>query len=175
MGLTPLDGLVMGTRSGSLDPAVVKFLVDNEKMTVDEIDEMLNKKSGVLGISGLSSDFRDLETAAAKGHVRAKLALDVFYYRVAYFIGAYMAVLGGADLIIFTAGVGENASSGRKEILDRLAYTGIKIDEEANAKRGEEIMISAPDSSVMVMVIPTNEELVIAQDTEDIVAHQVAK
>lgn len=166
MGLTPLDGLVMGTRSGSLDPAIVKFLVDNEKMTVDEVDEMLNKKSGVLGISGISSDFRDLETAAAKGNERAKLALDVFYYRVAYIVGAYMAVLGGADLIVFTAGVGENSTSGRKVILDKLAYMGIKIDKEANAKRGEEIVISSPDSSVKVMVIPTNEELVIARDTK---------
>jgi acetate kinase len=171
MGLTPLDGLVMGTRSGSLDPAVVKFLVDNEKMTVDQVDEMLNKKSGVLGISGLSSDFRDLEKAAATGHERAKLALDVFYYRVAYIIGAYMAVLGGADLIVFTAGVGENSASGRKAILDKLAYMGIKLDEKENAKRGEELVISAPESAVKVMVIPTNEELVIARDTKRLTSH----
>ncbi len=166
MGLTPLDGLIMGTRSGSLDPAVVKFLVDNENMSVDEVDTMLNKKSGVLGISGLSSDFRDLEQAAEEGNERAQLALNAFYYRVAYTIGAYTAVLGGADLIVFTAGVGENSSQARENIVNRLGYMGIKIDAEANDMRGEEKVISTPDSLVKVMVIPTNEELVIARDTQ---------
>ena len=168
MGLTPLDGLVMGTRSGTIDPAVVKFLADNENLTIDEIDTILNKKSGVLGISGLSSDFRDLEAAEATNE-RAKLALDMFYYRVRAVIGSYVAALDGVDVIIFTAGVGENSGYSRKRILEKLTYLGINVDDEANTKRGEEIVISTPESKVKVMVVPTNEELMIAIDTERLV------
>ncbi len=166
MGLTPLDGLIMGTRSGTIDPAVVKFLADKENMSVDDIDTMLNKQSGVLGISGISSDFRDLEDAAAKGHHRAQLALNAFDYRVRCTIGAYAAAMNGVDAIVFTAGVGENSPEGREAVLKELAYLGIELDETANKKRGEEIFITTPESKVKVMVIPTNEELMIALDTQ---------
>lgn len=165
MGLTPLDGLEMGTRSGTIDPAVVKFLCDKEGLTVDEVDTILNKKSGVLGVSGVSSDFRDLEVASAEGNQRAKLALDIFYYRVRTTIGAYVAAMDGVDAIVFTAGVGENSAITRKIVLDGLTYLGITLNEEANGIRGEEIFINGDDSKVKVMVIPTNEELMIALDT----------
>lgn len=165
MGLTPLDGLEMGTRSGTVDPAVVKFLCDKEGLTVDEVDTILNKKSGVLGVSGISSDFRDLEAASAEGNLRAKLALDIFYYRVRTTIGAYVAAMDGVDAIVFTAGVGENSAITRKIVLEGLTYLGITLNEEANGIRGEEVFINGDDSKVKVMVIPTNEELMIALDT----------
>ncbi len=165
MGLTPLDGLEMGTRSGTIDPAVVKFLCDKEGLTVDEVDTILNKKSGVLGVSGVSSDFRDLETAADEGNLRAKLALDIFYYRVRTTIGAYVAAMDGVDAIVFTAGVGENSAVTRKIVLEGLTYLGTTLNEEANSIRGEEVFINGDDSKVKVMVIPTNEELMIALDT----------
>ena len=168
MGLTPLDGLEMGTRSGTVDPAVVKFLVDKEGLTVDEVDTILNKKSGVLGVSGISSDFRDVEEAANAGNERAKLALDIFYYRVICTIGSYVAALGGVDAIVFTAGVGENSAPGRERTMEGLKYLGVTIDKEANDTRGTETLISGKDSKVKVLIIPTNEELMIALDTVEL-------
>ncbi|MCR4894624.1 MAG: acetate kinase [Eubacteriales bacterium] len=165
MGLTPLDGLEMGTRCGTIDPAVVKFLCDKEGLTVDQVDDILNKKSGVLGVSGVSNDFRDVEEAMNNGNERARLAMDIFYYRVRTTIGQYAAAMDGVDAIVFTAGVGENSSSARTAICKGLTYLGVKIDEELNSKRGEAMFINTPDSKVKVMVIPTNEELMIALDT----------
>ena len=170
MGFTPLAGVVMGTRSGVIDPAIVKFIADNEKLTLDEVDSLLNKKSGVLGVSGISSDFRDLEAAEAEGNERAKLALDMFTYSVRKYLGNYMINLGGVDAVIFTAGIGENTPAMRAEILENLEGMGIKIDSEKNEKaiRGVQMDISAPDSNVRVLVIPTNEELMIAKETQEL-------
>ncbi len=169
MGFTPLDGLAMGTRSGSVDPAVVKFICDTEGKTVADVDNILNKKSGVLGISGVSSDFRDLEDEAEKGNERAKLALDVFCYRVVSTVGAYVAAMNGVDAVVFTAGVGENSVTVRKMILDRLTYLGIELDEKANNNRGKDMIISKEGSSTVAMIVPTNEELMIAIDTLELV------
>ena len=166
MGLTPLEGLIMGTRSGSIDPSIIKVLSENEDFTIEEIDSILNKESGVLGISGISNDFRDLEKAQKEGNERAKLALDAFYYHVRYMIGAYAAILNGVDMIVFTAGIGENSPTSRLQILSGLEYLGISIDEQANDTRGKEIVISKADSQIKVMVIPTNEELMIARETK---------
>ena len=165
MGLTPLEGLVMGTRSGDIDPGVMQFLMHKENMDIDEMLNVLNKKSGVYGMSGVSSDFRDIENAANEGNKRAETALESFAYRVAKYVGAYAAAMGGVDAIAFTAGVGENDKITRKKVCDYLGFLGITIDDEANAKRGEEIVISTPDSKVSVLVIPTNEELAIARET----------
>jgi acetate kinase len=165
MGFTPLEGLAMGTRCGSIDAAIVPFLVDKEGITADEVNNIMNKKSGVLGISGVSSDFRDIEGAAKEGNKRAQLALDVFVYRVKTTIGAYVAALDGVDAIVFTAGLGENSCSSREAICKGLTYLGIKIDSEANGQRGKELVISTDDSDTKVLVIPTNEELMIARDT----------
>ncbi len=165
MGYTPLDGLAMGTRCGTLDPAVVKFLMENEKMSPKEIDEYLNKKSGVLGISGVSSDFRDLDAAVEEGNERAKLALDIFCYRVKKYIGEYAAVMNGVDAVIFTAGIGENNPYVRAEATKGLDYLGVKIDLEKNKVRGAETDVSAADARVRTLVIPTNEELAIARET----------
>ena len=165
MGFTPLDGLVMGTRSGSVDPAVLEFLKEKLNCSTLEVMNILNKKSGVLGISGVSSDFRDLDIAAGEGNKRAKKALEVFSYRVAGFVGAYAAAMNGVDAIVFTAGIGENNSGVRKMVCDSLNYLGFSIDEEVNQIRGEEIEISKEDSKVKVYVIPTNEELMIARET----------
>ncbi|MGI6778350.1 MAG: acetate/propionate family kinase [Acetivibrionales bacterium] len=165
MGFTPLDGLAMGTRSGTIDPAVIKFLVEKENMTLKEIDSYLNKKSGVLGISGVSSDFRDLHAAADEGNKRAQLAIDIFCYRVKKYIGKYAAVLGGVDAIVFTAGIGENNSITRAMIMENMEYLGAAIDPEKNKIRGQEIDISAPGAKVRTLVIPTNEELAIARET----------
>ena len=164
MGLTPLEGVVMGTRSGDMDPAIVKFIMEKEHKTIEEMDHYLNKESGVYGLSGVSSDFRDLAKAAAEGHQRAILALDVFIYRIQKYIGAYAAALGGVDTLVFTAGIGENDAKMRKDILTGMEWLGIQLDDEANQQRGEH-KISAPDSKVEVWVIPTNEELVIARET----------
>ena len=164
MGLTPLEGVVMGTRSGDMDPAIVKFIMEKEHKTIEEMDHYLNKESGVYGLSGVSSDFRDLAKAAAEGHRRAILALDVFIYRIQKYIGAYAAALGGVDTLVFTAGIGENDAKMRKDILTGMEWLGIQLDDEANQQRGEH-KISAPDSKVEVWVIPTNEELVIARET----------
>ena len=166
MGLTPLEGLVMGTRSGSLDPAIVEFIGKKENMDATQVLNVLNKKSGVLGVSnGLSSDFRDLGDAAAEGNDKAQLALDVFAYNVAKYIGAYAASMNGVDAIAFTAGIGENDPGTRERIIAYLGYLGIKLDKEANAKRGDNMVISTADSAVKVCVIPTNEELAICRDT----------
>lgn len=169
MGLTPLEGLVMGTRCGDIDPAIVTFLMDKKGLTTAEMNNIMNKKSGVLGISGLSSDFRDLENAANEGNKRAKLALDKFTFIVKKYIGAYTAIMDGVDAMVFTAGLGENSGVARKDICDGLKFLGIEIDEEKNSKRGEEIEISTPNSKVKVFVIPTNEELMIARDTKELV------
>ena len=165
MGLTPLEGLIMGTRSGDIDAAVVQFLANNENLSVDEVLNILNKESGVLGISGVSSDFRDLSAAAEDGNERAQVALDAFIYRVAKYIGSYVAAMNGVDAIAFTGGIGENDCATRGKICEYLGYLGVNIDPENNSKRGEEMYISTPDSKVKVMVIPTNEELVIARET----------
>lgn len=165
MGLTPLEGLIMGTRSGDIDPAIMEFLASKENMSVEEVMDVLNKKSGVFGITGTTSDFRDIMDAKEKGDKRAILALDVFSYRVIKYIGAYTAAMNGVDAIAFTAGLGENNSYIREKICESLEYLGVKIDREANEKRKEEIIISAPDSKVKVLVVATNEELKIARET----------
>ena len=165
MGLTPLEGLVMGTRSGDIDPAIMEFIAKKENLDIAGIMNVLNKKSGVEGVSGVSSDFRDLEAAAKAGNKRAELAIDVFAYRVAKYVGAYTAAMNGVDNIVFTVGIGENCALVRTKVCSYLGYLGITIDEEANGKRGEEIVISTPDSKVKVLVVPTNEELAIARET----------
>ncbi len=170
MGLTPLAGVPMGTRSGDIDPAILQFIMNKYGFTVDEMLNVLNKKSGVLGLSGVSSDFRDLDNAAAQGNERARLALDKFAYEVIKYVGAYAAAMNGVDMITFTAGVGENSVSMRAAICDGLGYLGVKIDPEKNKLRGSEIEISTPDSAVRVFIIPTNEELMIARDTLDLVS-----
>lgn len=167
MGLTPLEGLLMGTRSGDLDPTVMTFLMNEKGYSADEMNQILNKKSGVLGVSGISSDFRDLEEEAEKGNDRAQLALDMFIERVKRYIGGYMAELGHVDAICFAGGIGENSSSMRKEILNTFEELGVKLDLEKNNSR-EEALISADDSKVQVYVVPTNEELMIARDTLDL-------
>ena len=169
MGLTPLDGLVMCTRSGSIDPAIIKFLADNEGLTIDEIDSILNKKSGVLGISGVSSDFRDLEAASAEGNERATLALEMFFHSVKGYIGRYASIMGGVDVITFAGGVGENGPETREAILAGQEFMGVKIDAAKNKVRGDEAEISTADSKVKVFVVPTDEELTIARDTKKII------
>ena len=170
MGFTPLDGLAMGTRSGTVDPAVVKFLMENEKMTPREIDEYLNKKSGVLVISGVSSDFRDLEEAFDNGNGRARLAIKIFCYRVKQYIGSYAAVMNGLDAVVFTAGIGENNPLVREIIMENLDFLGLGIDPEKNKVRGQEMDISTEDAKVRSLVIPTNEELAIARETLKLIA-----
>ena len=167
MGFTPLAGVVMGTRCGDIDPAIVKFIAEAEGMTIAEVDSLLNKQSGVQGISGVSSDFRDLEAAQAEGNERAALALDMFVESVRKFIGSYMVKMGGVDAIIFTAGIGENTPVMRDAITKNLEVFGIKVDAEKNAKaiRGAQMDISAADSKVKILVVPTNEELMIAKET----------
>lgn len=165
MGMTPLEGLIMGTRSGDIDPAIVAHIMKKENKTIDEVQNILNKESGVYGLSGLSSDFRDLEEASDQGHKRATIARDVFCYRVAKYIGSYVAAMNGIDAIAFTAGVGENDWYVRKETCSYLGYLGITIDEEKNHERQKEIIISTEDSKVKVCMIPTNEELAIARET----------
>jgi len=169
MGFTPLDGVVMGTRTGFMDPAVVTFLMENENLTAKEVDNVMNKKSGVFGVSGISSDFRDLSAASAEGNERAQLALDMFAYSVKKLIGSYAAALGKVDAIVFTAGIGENVSDIRTQITSGLEFMGVKIDEEKNSKRGEALDISTADATVKTFVIPTNEELMIALDTKRLV------
>lgn len=169
MGFTPLEGLTMGTRCGDIDPAIIPFLMKEENLTPDEIDNVMNKKSGVLGISGVSSDFRDIELAFSEGNKRAGLALDIFNYKVTKYIGSYAAIMGGVDVIVFTAGVGENSASNRAAIVENLEFLGLDLDKEANNIRGEEKIVSKPGSKVIVAVIPTNEELMIARDTLAIV------
>jgi acetate kinase len=165
MGFTPLEGLIMGTRSGSIDPAIIEFIANKENKSIEEIMNILQKKSGVYGLSGVSSDFRDLEAAANEGNDKAKIAKDVFAYRVAKYIGSYAAAMNGVDAIAFTAGLGENDAKVRAEILSYLEFLGIKLNTENNNIRGKEIVISTEDSKVKVCVIPTNEELAIARET----------
>ena len=171
MGLTPLDGFMMGTRSGSLDPSVITFIAEKENMSPEDMSNMLNKESGLLGISGVSNDDRDISDAVVNGNKRAKLAHDMLEYQITKFIGGYMAALKGCDAIVFTAGLGENQASHRQVVCDNLSYMGVKIDKELNNMMvaGKEGKISTPDSKIAVYVIPTNEELLIARDTQDIV------
>ncbi len=166
MGMTPMEGLVMGTRCGDVDPTVVEYLAHRLNKSLEDVMVILNKESGVYGISGgLSSDFRDLEAAADEGNKKAELALDVFSYRTAKYIGSYIAAMNGVDAVVFTAGIGENTSIVRRKVLEHFGYMGITLDLEANKVRGEEKIISTPDSQVTVAVIPTNEELAIARET----------
>lgn len=170
MGLTPLEGLIMGTRSGSIDPAIIEYLMKKEGMTIDEVMDVLNKKSGVLGLSGLSSDFRDLEDATAEGNEKAIMAVEVFNYHVAKTIGSYVAAMNGVDAIVFTAGLGENDKAVRKGTMSYLGYLGVEINEANNNTRGKEIELSTPESKVKVYIIPTNEELAIARETVSLLA-----
>ena len=165
MGLTPLEGLMMGTRSGDIDGGAITFLAKKLDLDADGVSNLLNKQSGVLGITGESSDMRDVENAAAEGNARAILALDMYFYRIKKYIGAYAAAMGGVDIIVFTAGVGENQASMREEVCKDMEFLGVKFDKEKNKVRGEEAIISADDSKVTVCVIPTDEELMIATDT----------
>ncbi|WP_366921614.1 acetate kinase [Metallumcola ferriviriculae] len=166
MGFTPLEGLTMGTRCGDLDPAIVPFLMEKEGLDTTGISTLLNKKSGVLGLSGVSSDFRDIEQAASRGNERAQLAIDVFVHDVKKYIGAYAAILNGIDALVFTAGLGENSPEVRDAVCIDMDYLGIGLDKEKNGIRGKEMEVSAADSTVRVFVIPTNEELMIARDTK---------
>lgn len=168
MGFTPLDGVPMGTRTGSMDPAVVTYLINEKGMNAKDVDALMNKQSGVQGISGVSSDFRDLAAAAEEGNERAKLALDMFSYQVKKYVGSYAAAMGGVDAVVFTAGVGENDADTRKAVTDGLGFLGIKIDDAKNSTRGT-VDISAADATVKTLVIPTNEELMIAIDTKRLV------
>ena len=168
MGLSPLAGVPMGTRSGDIDACIVQFICNKYGMSVDECLNMLNKQSGVKALSGVSSDFRDLEAGAAEGNENCRLALDKFCYEVAKYVGAYAAALNGLDMLTFTAGVGENDPATRQGICDYLSFLGVKLDPEKNQSRGKELCISTPDSAVQVWVIPTNEELMIAQDTAEL-------
>ena len=166
MGLTPLEGLVMGTRSGDIDPAIMEFVAKKENLDIDGIMKVLNKESGVLGLSeGFTSDFRDLENGVANGDEKSIRAVKVFCYRVAKYVGAYVAAMNGVDAIAFTAGLGENDTGVREQVCSYLGYLGITLDKEANKVRGKDTMISTPDSRVKVFVVPTNEELAIARET----------
>ena len=165
MGLTPLEGVVMGTRSGSIDPAIVEYIAKKENLDLAGVMNVLNKKSGLQGMSGVSSDMRDLRAAAAEGNEDAKNAIEVLCYGIAKYVGGYVAAMNGVDVIAFTAGIGENSGTVRSAVLKYLGYLGITVDEKANDTHGEEITISTPDSKVLVMVIPTNEELAIARET----------
>ena len=169
MGLTPLEGLVMGTRSGDIDPAIIEYLAHAMDKSLEEVMKILNKESGVYGLSGVSSDFRDLEKAADEGNKKAQLAQDVFGYRVAKYIGAYTAAMNGVDAIEFTAGLGENNGIMREYVCSFLGYLGVEIDKEKNSVRGEETIVSTPNSKVKVLVVPTNEELAIARETMELV------
>ncbi len=170
MGFTPLQGLVMGTRSGDIDPAIVTYIRKKENLPQGVVNDILNKKSGVLGISGISSDFRDLEEAVAEGNERAELALRVFCQKVRFYIGAYIAEMNGLDALVFTAGVGENSAEMRAHICNEMGNLGIKLDLMKNKVRGQEKVISTDDSKVKILLIPTNEELMIARDTHEIVS-----
>ncbi|ACJ76050.1 acetate kinase A/propionate kinase 2 [Thermosipho africanus H17ap60334] len=177
MGFTPLEGLVMGTRSGDLDPSIVTFLIEKEGLSPEEVYTILNKKSGVLGLtSNFSSDMRDIEDKALENDPLCRLVLDIYEYRIAKYIGAYVAAMNGVDAISFTAGVGENSPITREEICENyLSYLGIKIDKEKNNVKGEERIISTPDSKVKVLIVPTNEELMIARDTKEIIEKGIKK
>jgi acetate kinase len=169
MGFTPLEGLAMGTRSGDVDPAVVSYIMEKEGLDVKAVENILNKKSGVLGLSGVSSDFRDIENAAADGNKDAQLALDVFCYRAAKYVGSYAAAMNGVDAVVFTAGLGENGTLVRETVCGYLGYLGLRIDTEKNKVRGKLTDIGTADSAVRPLIVPTNEELVIARDTKELV------
>ena len=169
MGMTPVMGLVMGTRSGSIDPGVIEYIAKKDGLDMAGAINVLNKKSGVLGVSGVSSDFRDLDAAVSEGNERAKIAIDVFVHRVVHYVGAYAAAMNGVDAIVFTAGVGENDPGVRAKVCEKLGYLGVEIDAESNSVRGEERIITTDDSKVKVLVVPTNEELMIARETVAIV------
>ncbi len=172
MGMTPLEGIVMGTRSGSIDPAIIEYIAKKENKSIDEIMNILNKESGVMGISGRSSDFRDIDEGIRNGEERSKIAFSVFCYQAAKIIGGYVAAMNGVDAISFTAGIGENDSAVRAAVCERLTYLGITLDKEANKKRGELTQISTADSKVKVFVVPTNEELAIARETLAFIGNQ---
>jgi acetate kinase len=172
MGMTPLEGMVMGTRCGDVDPGIPNYLAANANLSLADIDNALNKKSGLQGISGVSSDMRDLHKAAAEGNARARLAIDVLLHRTLKYIGAYAAELGRVDAIVFTGGIGENDVAFRASVVARLALFGIRLDAQTNDARGAETVISTADSPIKVLVVPTNEELVIARDTRDILARE---
>ena len=166
MGLTPLEGLMMGTRSGDIDGGAISFIQKKLGLDADGISNLLNKKSGVLGVTGVSSDMREIDAAAAAGNERAVLALDMYFYRIKKYVGAYAAAMGGCDIIVFTAGVGENQANMREAVCEGMEWMGVKLDVEKNKTvRGEEAIISTPDSQVTVVVVPTDEELMIATDT----------
>ena len=165
MGMTPLEGVIMGTRSGNVDPAVLQFIMNHENLDINQMLDILNKQSGFLGISGISSDMRDVEEAAANGDRNSQIAIDMLYQGIKKYIAAYAAVMGGVDAVIFTAGIGENGWELREGVLENMEFLGIKFDKEKNKVRGKEIEISTPDSKVKVLVVPTNEEIVIARDT----------
>jgi acetate kinase len=165
MGMTPNEGLIMGTRCGDLDTGVLLHIANKEELSIEETSNLLNKKSGMLGISGISSDMRDIEDASENGNKRAQIALDIYAYRVKKYIGAYVAAIGGVDVIVFTGGIGENDKTTRRKILTGLEFLGIQYDEEKNNIRSKEAILTTPDSKVKVLVVPTNEELVIALDT----------
>ena len=169
MGFTPLEGLVMGTRSGDIDPSLLSYICEKENITLPELMEILNKESGVYGLSGISSDFRDLQKAVEEGNERAELAIKVFAHKVRFYIGAYIALMNGVDVIVFTAGLGENSSNMRSIICSELGNLGIKLDLVKNKVMGKEIIISRDDSDVVILMIPTNEELMIAKDTYKLV------
>jgi len=170
MGFTPVEGLIMGTRSGDIDPGILLFIAEKENLSIQQVNDVINKKSGVFGISGISSDMRDLEDAAASGNERARLALDMYYYRVKKYIGSYAAAMDGVDLIIFTGGIGENDSTLREKVCGALDFMGVEFDVEANrGVRGQDKLLTKPNSLVKVMAITTNEELVIATDTANII------
>lgn len=172
MGFTPIEGLMMGTRSGDVDLGVVTFLMEKEMINSASVSTLFNKHSGVLGVSGISSDMRDIEKAISEGNERAKLALNIYEYRIIKYIGSYFAALNGADVLVFTGGVGENQTGTREKVCKSFSYMGLKIDEALNAgSRGKEVLLSTPDSSVKVVVIPTDEEYMIASDTMEIVKH----
>ena len=169
MGFTPLAGVPMGTRTGDIDPAIVPFVMEKENLSTEQVSSLMNKKSGVLGISGISSDFRDLENAASEENERAQLALNMFNYQVKKYIGAFSAIMGGLDIVVFTGGIGENGIAQREEILKDLSYLGIELDTEKNKVRGKEAIITKESSKVTAMVVPTNEELMIAVETKALV------
>lgn len=168
MGFTPLPGTLMGTRCGDIDPAIVTYIMNKEGISAKEIDSIMNKQSGIFGVSGVSSDFRDVSAAADSGNERAKVGLEMFYHQIRKYIGAYAAAMGGLDAVVFTAGIGENDKTLRKEVISQLGFLGLGIDDEKNAIRGEEIDISSKDATVKTLVIPTNEELMIAIETKNL-------
>jgi acetate kinase len=172
MGFTPLEGLIMGTRCGTIDPDVVTYLQEKEGLSASEVSKVLNKKSGFLGLSQISSDARDLDEAANAGEAKAKLVLKKLTYEITKYIGAYAAAMNGVDLIVFTGGIGENNSRLRRRVCENLSFLGVKFDYEANVVRGVDTMISLPDSKVKVALITTNEELMIARDTMEIVQNE---